>query len=242
MITDRLRRTLIITASVRSTSRHLPCEPRVCLPALDWSDAFSRGHCPRLVSSFASLTQPAKNMLGRRPLVVALSVALAAHGIKLPFALDWLYPGASQGLSAEVVGHKIAVIGAGAGGSSAAWWISKAKARSGVSVQVDVYERENYIGGRESAANVARIGVDHLTGSTVVYPYNDTSLDPIELGASIFVQANKNMWRATQEFNLSRYNFDDEDGAVGFWDGEQFVFTVTQFMSLSLKVLHIQID
>jgi prenylcysteine oxidase/farnesylcysteine lyase len=42
---------------------------------------------------------------------------------------------------------KIAIIGAGAGGSSAAFWISKAKERFGLDVEVDVFEREAYIGG-----------------------------------------------------------------------------------------------
>jgi NADPH-dependent 2,4-dienoyl-CoA reductase/sulfur reductase-like enzyme len=45
---------------------------------------------------------------------------------------------------------RIAVIGAGAGGSSAAFWISKAKSRFGLDVEVDVYDRNNYIGGRRS--------------------------------------------------------------------------------------------
>lgn len=43
---------------------------------------------------------------------------------------------------------RIAIIGAGAGGSSAAFWISKAKERFGVDVEVDVYEKEDYVGGR----------------------------------------------------------------------------------------------
>lgn len=43
---------------------------------------------------------------------------------------------------------KIAIIGAGAGGSSAAFWISKGKERFGLNVQVDVYESLDYIGGR----------------------------------------------------------------------------------------------
>lgn len=45
---------------------------------------------------------------------------------------------------------RIAIIGAGAGGSSAAFWISKAKERYGLDVKVDIYERNNYIGGRMS--------------------------------------------------------------------------------------------
>ncbi|THH12832.1 hypothetical protein EW146_g7327 [Bondarzewia mesenterica] len=103
---------------------------------------------------------------------------------------------------------RIAIIGAGAGGSSAAFWISKAKERYGLDAGVDVYDRYGYIGGR----------------STTVYPYNDTSYSPVELGASVFVQINKNMWRASDEFNLTRYSFEDEDGEMGLWDGQSFVF------------------
>jgi prenylcysteine oxidase/farnesylcysteine lyase len=43
---------------------------------------------------------------------------------------------------------RVAIIGAGAGGSSAAFWISKARERFGVDVEVDVYEREGDVGGR----------------------------------------------------------------------------------------------
>lgn len=43
---------------------------------------------------------------------------------------------------------RIAIIGAGAGGSSAAFWIAKAKERHEQNVHVDVYERSDYIGGR----------------------------------------------------------------------------------------------
>lgn len=50
--------------------------------------------------------------------------------------------------SSVVESQRVAIIGAGAGGSSAAFWISKAKERFGVDVEVDVYERQDYIGGR----------------------------------------------------------------------------------------------
>ncbi|KAG6919572.1 hypothetical protein DXG01_004235 [Tephrocybe rancida] len=103
---------------------------------------------------------------------------------------------------------RIAIIGAGAGGSSAAFWISKVKERFGVSVEVDVYEKESYIGGR----------------SITVYPYDNTSLPPLELGASIFVAANKNLWRASDEFNLTRREF-STGGRTAIWDGEELLFT-----------------
>ncbi|KAL4068392.1 Prenylcysteine lyase-domain-containing protein [Scleroderma yunnanense] len=101
---------------------------------------------------------------------------------------------------------RIAIIGAGAGGSSAAFWISKAKQRFGIDVEIDVYERASYIGGR----------------STTVYPYNDTTLSPMELGASIFVDANKNLMRAAKEFNLTMMDFINEFADTGVWDGEKF--------------------
>ena len=64
-------------------------------------------------------------------------------------------------------------------------------------------------------------------GSTIVYPYNDTTnMKPIELGASIFVRANKNLWRASDEFNLTRLDFEDEDSDMGIWDGQDFLLTV----------------
>jgi len=44
---------------------------------------------------------------------------------------------------------RVAIVGAGAGGSSAAFWISKAKERFGLQVEIDVYETNGYVGGRE---------------------------------------------------------------------------------------------
>jgi hypothetical protein len=69
-------------------------------------------------------------------------------------------------------------------------------------------------------------GLNVPQGSTTVHPYNDTAYEPVELGASIFVGVNKNMFRATKEFNLSLYWFEDEDGEMAIWDGEQILFSV----------------
>lgn len=59
-----------------------------------------------------------------------------------------------------------------------------------------------------------------------MYPYNNTEYEPVELGASIFVENNKNMWRATEEFGLERIDFGDDDNVMGIWDGKEFVLTV----------------
>lgn len=129
---------------------------------------------------------------------------------------------------------RIAIIGAGAGGSSAAFWISKAKERFGVDVEVDVYERESYIGGSECEPDVLAPRILLWdSGSTVVYPYENSSLPPVELGASIFVKANKNLWRASDEFNLTRRDFDEEEDDMGIWDGEQLLLSVRSNLVLS---------
>jgi ribulose 1,5-bisphosphate synthetase/thiazole synthase len=44
---------------------------------------------------------------------------------------------------------RVAVIGAGAAGSSAAWWLHLASGRLGQPIEVEVFERANYIGGRK---------------------------------------------------------------------------------------------
>lgn len=127
--------------------------------------------------------------------------------------------------------ERVAVIGAGAGGSSAAFWIAKAKARYGVDIEVDVYESEGHVGGRESLFRLVRdslVDDSSPTGSTVVYPYDNLQLRPVELGASIFVEVNKNMWRAVDEFGFERAAYKDASTVMGVWDGTQFVITVSR--------------
>lgn len=76
-----------------------------------------------------------------------------------------------------------------------------------------------------------------LEGSTTVYPYNDTTYAPVELGASIFVEVNKNMRRAVDEFNLSVYGFGDDGGDMAIWDGEQVLLTVRSLVIYYLVIL-----
>ncbi|KAJ7630585.1 Prenylcysteine lyase-domain-containing protein [Roridomyces roridus] len=130
-------------------------------------------------------------------------------GFQLPFQLPFFNQPITQEPLPPVPSRRIAIIGAGAGGSSAAFWLGKAQERFGLDVEVDIYEKNTYVGGR----------------STVVYPYENTSLPPVELGASIFVKANKNMWRAVDEFNLTRRDFREDSSGMGIWNGESLVFT-----------------
>lgn len=60
-----------------------------------------------------------------------------------------------------------------------------------------------------------------------MYAYNDTS-QPVELGASIFVQVNHNLVNAVNEFNLSASGINRvrhyDGGLLGIWNGREFVF------------------
>lgn len=108
--------------------------------------------------------------------------------------------------------RKVAIIGAGAGGTSAAYFLSKAQDRlenlgmSSESIDVTIFERDERIGGR----------------TTVIHPYHDERLPAIELGASIFADVNKNLKRAAKQFGLST-GAKIGLGAPGVWDGQQFV-------------------
>jgi prenylcysteine oxidase/farnesylcysteine lyase len=82
-----------------------------------------------------------------------LSLALlpVASAFQLPFKIPFFSQSGDSGqqpLQPANSKPRIAIIGAGAGGTSAAFWISKAKERFGIDVDVDVYEKESYIGGR----------------------------------------------------------------------------------------------
>ncbi|KAK1218693.1 hypothetical protein PQX77_018592 [Marasmius sp. AFHP31] len=139
-----------------------------------------------------------------RPSTLLLSATLASAGFTLQRSDD-----DAQGGNNST--PRIAIVGAGAGGSSAAFWIAKAKERFGVDVEIDVYEQNSYVGGR----------------SIPVHPNDDPELLPVETGASIFVRSNKNLWRATQEFNLTLNPFGEDDGGdTGYWDGEKLVLTI----------------
>ena len=85
-----------------------------------------------------------------------LFVLPGALAFGLPFGISKLFT--STIAPTTITGHledvpspisRIAIIGSGAGGSSAAFWLSKARARLEVNFEIDVYESKGYIGGRE---------------------------------------------------------------------------------------------
>ncbi|KAI0006727.1 Prenylcysteine oxidase [Xylariaceae sp. FL0662B] len=104
---------------------------------------------------------------------------------------------------------QVAIIGAGAAGSSTAYHLRKYAERDGIPVNITIFEKTDRIGGRTLTADVYDI------------PEN-----PVEVGASIFVGLNHILFNATKDFNLPVTDPGaDEEGVLGIWDGERFVFT-----------------
>ncbi|KXT00789.1 hypothetical protein AC578_2965 [Pseudocercospora eumusae] len=120
----------------------------------------------------------------------------------------------SDGDADDVTPINIAIIGAGAAGSSAAYHLHHYGITSRLPLNLTVFERNDYIGGR----------------STTVSAYDDPTL-PVELGASIFVQVNHILTDAVTKFNLSTTDFNDNPkgtpgNELGIWDGQSFVLEI----------------
>lgn len=86
--------------------------------------------------------------------VALVCLAPGALAFQLPFEIPFLKQTAPKQTpilpdDSPNASPRIAIIGAGAGGTSAAFWISKAKERFGLDVEVDVYDKADYVGGRE---------------------------------------------------------------------------------------------
>ncbi|KAL1870730.1 hypothetical protein Daus18300_005050 [Diaporthe australafricana] len=104
--------------------------------------------------------------------------------------------------------RQVAIIGAGAAGSSAAYHLSKYASEAGVEVNITIFEKTERIGGR----------------TLTVDAYGIPS-EAVEVGASIFVDVNHILWNASQEFDLDlRDPSSDADRLTVIWDGDKFVF------------------
>ena len=103
----------------------------------------------------------------------------------------------------------VSFIGAGAAGSSTAWHLQQFAARSEIPINITVFEKAAYVGGR----------------STTVNAYDDPHF-PVELGASIFVEVNEILKNSSELFNLKPRTSETEDAEIlGIWNGEKFVYT-----------------
>ncbi len=89
-----------------------------------------------------------------KPATFLLLIPVAV-AFEIPFSIPRLFKLKAPAFPVEYtdvvdvpITPRVAIIGAGAGGSSAAFWISKAKSRFGLDIDIDVYEKNDYIGGR----------------------------------------------------------------------------------------------
>ncbi|CDK26558.1 unnamed protein product [Kuraishia capsulata CBS 1993] len=111
--------------------------------------------------------------------------------------------GASPPSSDSIGAERIAIIGAGAGGSSCAYYLQKF---TSFGYNITVFERSNYVGGR----------------STTVRAKNSSTL--VELGASIFIGDNEIMMNAVETFGLDHHDFSTSDEFL-IWNGEEALYT-----------------
>lgn len=89
--------------------------------------------------------------------VYVLVAAGTVQALSLPFRLpSWLwFGGTSNALTIDSgkpwynASKTVAIIGAGAGGSSAAFFIAKAKQRYGVDIDIHIYDKNEVVGGGE---------------------------------------------------------------------------------------------
>lgn len=104
------------------------------------------------------------------------------------------------------------ITGAGAAGSSAAYFLRQFAEEAGVHINITLFEKTDRIGGRTLTIN----------------PFNDPT-QRFEQGASIFVKVNHILYNAMTEFGLTPcYHDPDVASVMGIWDGDRFVFTIDQ--------------
>jgi len=81
-----------------------------------------------------------------------------AQALSLPFRLpSWLWFGSTSNALTTDSGKPwynasktVAIVGAGAGGSSTAFFVAKAKQRYGVDIDIHIYDKNEFVGGGES--------------------------------------------------------------------------------------------
>ncbi|EAW09518.1 putative prenylcysteine lyase [Aspergillus clavatus NRRL 1] len=109
---------------------------------------------------------------------------------------------------------RVAIVGAGAAGSSSAYSLRKYADSLQIPVDITVFERAPHVGGRSTTVDVL-----------------DDPRYPVELGASIFVSVNYELVNASRDLGLTVQSANharprESDDTLGVWDGEQFVLVI----------------
>ncbi|KAF9571756.1 hypothetical protein EC968_000202 [Mortierella alpina] len=121
-----------------------------------------------------------------------------------------------------VPAKSVAIIGAGAGGASTAYYLNsflkQPPSTRSVDHSITIFEQSDKIGGRCAVFKVRDQG-----------QHKDKF---VEMGASIFVKVNHHLVDASKEFGLKTKPLDNE--LVAIWDGKQFVFEESQWKFWSI--------
>jgi len=176
----------------------------------------------------------------------ALVIPGTVQALSLPFRLpSWLwFGGRSNALTIDPgkswynASKTVAIIGAGAGGTSTAFFIAKAKQRYGLDIDIHIYDENEFVGGGVSPFRppVCLISQICKKDNDFVYPYDDGRYRPVELGASKHYEGDQNLVRAAKEFNLTRIARKQPNDGVAIWDGSEILFTVSSCGSLSVDL------
>lgn len=115
---------------------------------------------------------------------------------------------------------RIAVIGAGAGGSSFSYYAQRYTSHA---YDITIFEQNNYVGGRSVTVGRHSTAFDEDVSDEVLE-------SEVELGGSIFIKNNRILYNAVREFGLEtedrgvsgKYN-KVFNGTIGVWNGTDFV-------------------
>ncbi|KAF9410814.1 hypothetical protein BGZ94_001524 [Podila epigama] len=137
----------------------------------------------------------------------------------------------------------VAIIGAGAGGASTAYYLSQFLEPPHLAykhhhVSITIFEQSDKIGGRTTVFRVKNsppTSSSSSSSSSLPLDKDDTTSSPpppptpprkeeffVEVGASIFVNVNYNLVEATKAFGLETKVLKDEKVAI--WDGQEIIF------------------
>ncbi|KAJ3373874.1 hypothetical protein GGF31_008759 [Allomyces arbusculus] len=161
--------------------------------------------------------------------ITAVHVHLASGQLPNPHAVvknwdvdpaQWSITAAPDAIAApkSPLPKRVAIIGAGPGGSSFAYQYSHL-AGLPADAQIDLFEAKNRVGGRVASEELV---VPVLGGRTNV------SLGTHDWGASIFVKENLNLVRWAAKFNLSsseKGSSEADEGDLLVWDGTTISFS-----------------
>jgi prenylcysteine oxidase / farnesylcysteine lyase len=140
------------------------------------------------------------------PLANAIGSDPQQRPIEIPFDTE------PSDLTTSIRPRRVAVIGAGAAGSSTVYHLQQYAASSTVALDITLVESSHLIGGRTTTINAL-----------------DDPRYPAELGASIFASVNHILVDAAKKFDLTTVDPDanrprETKYDIGIWNGKEFVY------------------